>query len=259
MTNSEMNLEAQLILNLDQKMFANPRRMALLAAIAQAGSVSQGAKLAGMSYKAAWDAVNDMNQRADEPLLSLAVGGKGGGGAELTAMGERLLKLYGLLNDIQQRAVVALQDRSVPLESLLGAISQFSVQSSARNQYLGRVDQLLPSGSGDMLVSVALESGLNISASITRNSCQRLQLDLQREVMALIKAPAVILGNSSDQDPELNCYSAEVISIYDQDLVLRMPTGDMLYARISAQPPEKGQTVVVRIDPAQVMLAAITP
>ncbi|MCV6612161.1 MAG: TOBE domain-containing protein [Amphritea sp.] len=259
MTNSEMNLEAQLILNLDQKMFANPRRMALLAAIAQAGSVSQGAKLAGMSYKAAWDAVNDMNQRADEPLLSLAVGGKGGGGAELTAMGERLLKLYGLLNDIQQRAVVALQDRSVPLESLLGAISQFSVQSSARNQYLGRVDQLVPSSTGEVTVTVALESGLRISASITDSSCERLKLDIQREVMALIKAPSVILDNASVQDTGLNCYLAEVISVCDQDLVLRMPTGDMLYARISAQPPEKGQTVVVRIDPAQVMLAAITP
>lgn len=259
MTNSEMNLEAQLILNLDQKMFANPRRMALLAAIAQAGSVSQGAKLAGMSYKAAWDAVNDMNQRADEPLLSLAVGGKGGGGAELTAMGERLLKLYGLLNDIQQRAVVALQDRSVPLESLLGAISQFSVQSSARNQYLGRVDQLVPSSTGEVTVTVALESGLRISASITHSSCERLKLDIQREVMALIKAPSVILDNASVQDAGLNCYRAEVISVCDQDLVLRMPTGDMLYARISGQPPEKDQTVVVRIDPAQVMLAAITP
>ncbi len=259
MADSGMNLEAQLILNLDQKMFANPRRMALLAAIAEAGSVSQGAKLAGISYKAAWDAVKDMNQRAEEPLLSLAVGGKGGGGAELTDMGERLLKLYRLLSDIQQRAVVALQDRSVPLESLLGAISQFSVQSSARNQYLGRVDQLMPADSGDMLVSVVLESGLKISASITRSSCERLQLALQREVMALIKAPAVILDSSTDQEAGPNCYSAEVISIYDQDLVLRLPTGDMLYARISAQPPEKGQTVVVRIDPAQVMLAAITP
>ena len=59
-----MNLEAQLILTMDQKVFANPRRMALLAAIAEAGSVSQGAKQAGMSYKAAWDAVKDMNQRA---------------------------------------------------------------------------------------------------------------------------------------------------------------------------------------------------
>lgn len=254
-----MNLEPQLVLNLDQKLFANPRRMALLAAIAEAGSVSQGAKQAGISYKAAWDAVNDLNQRAEEPLLVLSVGGRGGGGAHLTEMGERLLRLYRLLSDIQQRAVNALQDRSVPLDSLLGAISQFSVQSSARNQYLGRVEQLHSSAAGEVLVAVVLASGLKIWASITRNSSERLELAVQREVMALIKAPAVFVTDGADPDSGQNCYRAEVIRINDQDLVLRLPTGDMLYSRIVGPAPDEGQTVIVRIDPAQVLLAAITP
>ena len=183
-------------------------------------------------------------------------------------MGERFLKLYGLLHEIQQRAVAALQDRSVPLESLLGAVSQFSVQSSARNQYLGRVAQLIPSASGEIVVSVLLASGLTINASITRSSCERLQLEDQREVIALIKAPAVLLERDGKEpvsecalagDAEQNCYRAEVINVHEQDLVLRLASGDMLYSRLSGQTPETGEAVIVRIDPEQVMLATITP
>ncbi|NVP01685.1 LysR family transcriptional regulator, partial [Photobacterium damselae subsp. damselae] len=58
-----MKLDAQLTLFENGKTFANPRRIALLKAIAQTGSISQGAKVAGLSYKAAFDAVKDMNSR----------------------------------------------------------------------------------------------------------------------------------------------------------------------------------------------------
>ena len=54
--NKTMNLTAIATLQIDNKMFANPRRIALLKAIDTTGSISQGAKLAGISYKAASDA-----------------------------------------------------------------------------------------------------------------------------------------------------------------------------------------------------------
>ena len=38
------------------------------------GSISQGAKLAGISYKSAWDAINEMNQLADETLVERSEG-----------------------------------------------------------------------------------------------------------------------------------------------------------------------------------------
>jgi len=53
-----MQAEILLTLRLQQRLFADPRRIALLKQIEQTGSISQGAKNAGISYKSAWDAIN---------------------------------------------------------------------------------------------------------------------------------------------------------------------------------------------------------
>ena len=127
-----MQAEILLTLKLQQRLFADPRRISLLKQIQHTGSISQGAKLAGISYKSAWDAINEMNTLAEEILVERATGGKGGGGAHLTRYGERLIQLYDLLAQIQQKAFDTLKDDSMPLDSLLAAISRFSLQTSAR-------------------------------------------------------------------------------------------------------------------------------
>ncbi len=134
-----MQADILLTLKLHDKIFADPRRIALLKQVAQTGSISQGAKLAGISYKSAWDAINEMNQLGDGLLVERATGGKGGGGAQVTPYGARLIALYDLLGQIQQKAFDALSDDALPLDSLLAAIARFSLQTSARNQWFGRV------------------------------------------------------------------------------------------------------------------------
>ena len=62
-------------------------RIALLAAIQQTGSITGAAKAVGMSYKAAWDAIDTMNNLAGTALVVRATGGKGGGGTTLTREG----------------------------------------------------------------------------------------------------------------------------------------------------------------------------
>ncbi len=47
-----MQAEILLTLRLQQKLFADPRRIALLKQIEQTGSISQGAKNAGIAIKA---------------------------------------------------------------------------------------------------------------------------------------------------------------------------------------------------------------
>ncbi|WP_162870479.1 TOBE domain-containing protein, partial [Klebsiella aerogenes] len=77
---------------------------------------------------------------SEEPLVDRATGGKGGGGAVLTRYGQRLIQLYDLLAQIQQKAFDVLSDDDArPLDSLLAAISRFSLQTSARNQFFGTV------------------------------------------------------------------------------------------------------------------------
>ena len=69
-------------------------RVQLLQAIDEQGSLSKGAKVLKMSYKKAWDLVNSMNQAGAEPLVILQTGGKKGGGAVLTAYGQKLVATY---------------------------------------------------------------------------------------------------------------------------------------------------------------------
>ena len=59
--------------------------------LAMLGSITRAAKSAGLSYKAAWDAIDELNNLAQKPLVERVVGGKGGGGARLSSEGERVL------------------------------------------------------------------------------------------------------------------------------------------------------------------------
>src|SRR5574344_2887662 len=67
------------------------RRIAILRGIAQSGSISQAARDVGVSYKAAWQAIDTLTNLAGVPLVERSVGGAGGGGAQITSAGEELL------------------------------------------------------------------------------------------------------------------------------------------------------------------------
>lgn len=193
-----MQADISLILKLQQRLFADPRRIELLRQIKASGSISQGARLAGISYKSAWDAINEMNQLADRPLVDRATGGKGGGGAVVTAWGERLIQLYGLLEQIQQKAFDVLQD-DAPLGSLLGAIARFSLQTSARNQFFGTI-VARDSQPVQQHVTILLADGLTqIQVALTEQSANRLQLQSGKEVLVLIKAPWIAVSSGSAQ------------------------------------------------------------
>lgn len=186
-----MQAEILLTLKLRQQLFADPRRIALLKQIRATGSISQGAKLAGVSYKSAWDA---MNALAEQALVARATGGKGGGGTTLTRYAERLLQLYDLLGQIQQKAFDVLQDDSLPLDSLLAAIARFSLQTSTRNQFFGTIvnRHLQPV---QQQVTVALADGnTQLNVALTEKSAERLQLERGKEVLVLIKAPWISLA-----------------------------------------------------------------
>jgi molybdate transport system regulatory protein len=71
-----------------------PGKADLLDAIRHSGSISGAAKALGMSYRRAWLLVETMNHCFEPPLVSSAKGGKGGGGAEVTEEGLRLLAAF---------------------------------------------------------------------------------------------------------------------------------------------------------------------
>ncbi len=69
-------------------------RAELLAAIDSEHSITKAAKIARMSYRRAWNLIQEVNEAAGETLVEAAVGGKQGGGARLTPHGRLVLDVY---------------------------------------------------------------------------------------------------------------------------------------------------------------------
>lgn len=69
-------------------------RLELLQHIKRTGSINQAAKAMSMSYKRAWDLVQSMNTLAQSPLIITQTGGSAGGGAVISAEGEKYLTYY---------------------------------------------------------------------------------------------------------------------------------------------------------------------
>lgn len=77
-----------------EETFLGYGRIVLLERIKEYGSITRAAKSMGMSYRHAWELVESMNRQAGAPLVETATGGKGGGGAFITPVGEKAITTF---------------------------------------------------------------------------------------------------------------------------------------------------------------------
>lgn len=167
--------------------------MALLAAIGTEGSISAAARKVGLSYKAAWDAVDTMNNLADSLLVQRITGGKRGGGATLTPRARDLVDWYQRMRHEHQRFMDVLARFGPDAPGNLELLQYMMVQTSARNRLLGTI-QAVESGEIDDEITLQTAEGLAIVAQITRSSTRALGLHPGRRALAFIKAPAITLA-----------------------------------------------------------------
>lgn len=80
------------------KVLLGEGRIKLLNAIDELGSLSKAAKSMNMSYNKAWNLVDSINKSSKKPVVSKTIGGKGGGGALITAHGKELIEIYNNIN-----------------------------------------------------------------------------------------------------------------------------------------------------------------
>ena len=74
-----------------------PGKVDLLRHVREQASISAAARAMGMSYRRAWQLIDELNRGLGQPVVRTATGGKGGGGACLTAAGETLVDRYAAL------------------------------------------------------------------------------------------------------------------------------------------------------------------
>ncbi|UOP12587.1 TOBE domain-containing protein [Pseudomonas palleroniana] len=244
---------------LSQHIVRRPQRIALLAHIAEQGSITRAAKSAGLSYKGAWDAIDELNNLAQKPLVERSVGGKGGGGAKLTAEGERVLRLYQRLQALQAEVLGSDEDASD--FNLLGRLM---LRTSARNQLHGQVIAIEQHGRNDT-IRLQLAAGLNIDAQITHDSTRRLELAVGVEVVALIKAGWLeVLAIGQAATPGHNCMSGIIDTILAADdgpseVRITLPNGLVLCAlaqpaALEALGASENQPLQVQFAPNNVLL-----
>lgn len=209
-------LQARLQIDTPLGAFLGEQRIALLEAIGQQGSIAGAAKVVGLSYKAAWEAVDDMNNLSTEALVLRMAGGPRGGGTTLTPHALRLIAFYRALQAEHQTTLQRLQqvlaepaqtDDAAAYRRLL---HRFSLQTSARNQFVGTVQRVL-ADDVEARVWLGVGSGLTLEALVTTESAERLKLRHGQEVHALVKSGAVGLWAPEAARPEgLNHYPGEI-------------------------------------------------
>jgi len=84
-----------------------PGKADLLEGIRDTGSIAAAGRRMHMSYRRAWQLIGELNRSFRRPLVESSKGGAGGGGAQLTRLGETVLARYARMRSAAASAVAA--------------------------------------------------------------------------------------------------------------------------------------------------------
>jgi molybdate transport system regulatory protein len=154
----------------------------ILEAIRKEQSISKAAKKAGMSYRYVWNYLAGLSKALGEPVVETFKGGKGGGGAKLTQLGETLLKEYRRVEDY--------------VGEVLGDTEYWEaacLKISARNRLKGVVKSV---EKGDIIAKVKMEikEPAVVTALISKEAVEDLNIRVGDKVEAVIKATEVMVA-----------------------------------------------------------------
>lgn len=196
-----LELGGELWLRAGEQTLGGATRIALLAAIGDTGSITRAAKAVGLSYKAAWEAVDTMNNLAGEPLVARSTGGKGGGGTTLTPRATSLIAAFRTIEREHRRFIEAASAAVAGFDVDWALIGRIGMKTSARNQLFGKVASIVRGTVNDE-VTLALPGGQAVVAVLTHESAEALGLREGASACALVKASWVVLA-VDDGGPDL--------------------------------------------------------
>lgn len=187
-------VEAFLALKSEGRPVVGRDRVALLEAVDKTGSITAAAKAVGLSYKAAWDALNAINNLLPRPAIVSQTGGKGGGGAVVTAEGYALITSFRSIEEKLSRVaeILSLDKSSAPMDPF-ALVWSLSMKTSARNAFRCTVEKVIP-GSVNGEVLLRLSSATTLCAIITTESIQELGLTEGKNVIALVKSSFIMMA-----------------------------------------------------------------
>lgn len=241
-------------------------RIALLEALGELGSIRAAAAHLGLSYKAAWDAVQALNNLFDAPLVAAQAGGRQGGTAVLTPRGRAVVAAF-------HRVEAELAGALERLERGLGGAPDTDVgtlfwslgmRTSARNALRGTVASVTD-GAVNAEVTLQVARGVEIVAVVTRASVADLGLAPGKPAIALIKSSFIVLAKGEGlMTSARNQIAGRAISREDgavnSEITLEIADGKTLTATITRESAERlqlelGEAITALIKAPHVILA----
>jgi molybdate transport system regulatory protein len=257
-----MSIQAEISLTSTEGATLGAHRVALLEAVAREGSIAGAARAIGVSYRAAWDAIRAMNNLVGRPLVAGEIGGKGGGGASLTAEGTALVASFRRLQAEMARAFNDIAPALAGVDPAARLMFGGFLRTSARNALRGVVASIV-AGPVNATLRLAIAPGQTLVTQLTSVSVRDLGLYPDRPAIALIKAPLIGLapaGGTPADDPR-NRIEGVVAGVERDEnateTLLDLGGGKTLCV---IRPPEEptfapGARATALIDPAHIILA----
>lgn len=173
-------------------------RIALLKAIRDQGSLIEAAQVCAISYRTAWNWVQELNQSQPEPMIRSVQGGREGGQTVLSAEALRLLQLHESVSSFLEKAATDKGLQAADLDALLHFQRRLSMRTSVRNQWLATV-KTVKAGAVNTEVVLALRGGDEIVAQVTMNSVKTLGLTAGSEAWVLVKSSWISLFAGTEE------------------------------------------------------------
>ena len=249
-----MKIDGRFWLSKNDKSFLGSGRIELLRHIEKTGSIHAAAKEMKMSYKAAWERINSMNELADEPIIERKVGGKGGGGTTLTPYAYKLIETYNRLNELHRQFIERFAQAGENPERLAKILNRTFLTTSARNQIPSIIKEIKEVGINS-LITMSIAGGGTITSSITSKSVANISLSVNDDVYAIIKSSDIEISTTHPakneslnilegtiQNIELSSQSVEItlkineltslILVVKESQIPSLKAGDKAYATI---------------------------
>jgi molybdate transport system regulatory protein len=155
----------------------------ILEAIENKNSISKAAETLSMSYRYVWNYLQDIQKTLEQPIVETFKGGKaGGGGARLTDLGRSLIGEYKQIEGYLDK--VLSDSCSLEVKAL---------KLSARNRFKGKVVSV-EKGIITAKVKVEVKMPVTVTAVITKDAVDELDIKVGDEVEAIVKSTEVMIA-----------------------------------------------------------------
>jgi len=162
----------------------------LLLRISETNSLTEAAKLLGISYRNAWGRIKRVESVTGKPILKTSSGGTAGGSSTLTPEGRALYNEY---KSVRKYISSVLFDRE--------SAGNVGYKLSARNRVDAKIVQL-KKGDITTLIKMTATGPVAFTSIISNEAAEDLGLQEGDDVIAVIKATEVMIAKQIQFRPD---------------------------------------------------------